>query len=196
MIVGIVLAAGRSRRMGRPKPFLEMGGESFLSRAVAALLQGGCGEVVVVGGSEPAARSVAERAASAGARVALNPPGGSEQIDSLRTGLRAAGAARAVVVLPVDVPISDPAPVAALIRGFEMTAAPVVVPIHAGRRGHPVLFARSVFDDLRSPGLAEGARTVIGMCEAELVEVPVEDPRVLLDVDTPDDYRRLLRNPP
>ena len=111
MIAGIVLAAGRSRRMGEPKAFLRLDGRTFLERAVNALREGGCQDVVVVTGPEGDALSMRISAAAAelGARTAANPLAGSEQVDSLRAGLRALDdAVDAAIVVPVDVPRVSP----------------------------------------------------------------------------------------
>lgn len=194
MIVGIVLAAGRSRRMGEPKPLLVFRGATFLERAVRALRGGGCERVVVVAGpdGDPVARRIAEAARAAGAEVATNPVPNAEQVDSLRAGLAALPPeAQAAVVAPADVPGMDAAAVGALVEAFRARGAPVVRATHAGRHGHPVLFARRVFPELFADPLPEGARTVIHAHAGEVEEVPVASPAVLLDVDTPADYRRL-----
>lgn len=189
MIAGIVLAGGRSERMGRPKALLEIEGVTFLERAVRALRAAGCAEVVVV--LPPGAQAAGEEAESAGGRVAWT--GGGEQIDSLRAGLRALGqAVEAVVVHPVDHPLVQPETVAALIAAFRARGAPIVVPVCAGERGHPVLFSSRVFSELLAGRGPEGARSVVYAHDAELEEVTVEDRGVLADLDTPDEYRRHL----
>jgi CTP:molybdopterin cytidylyltransferase MocA len=194
MIAGIVLAAGRSRRMGSPKAFLRLRGDTFLQRAIHALRGGGCATVVVVtgGASDDApARETQNAAAQLGAAVAVNADTGSEQIDSLRAGLRGLGGeAEAAVVLPVDVPEVGADLVRAVIAAFRATAAPVVQPYDGTRHGHPVLFARALWPELLEGELPEGARTVIHAHQHERAEVRV--PRLHADVDTPDDYRRLL----
>lgn len=197
VIAGIVLAAGRSRRMGAPKPLLRWEGESFLSRAVRALREGGCAEVVVVAGpgEDEVARRIAEEARAAGARLAVNPRPDSEQVDSLRVGLDALPPeAEAAIVAPADVPGIDAETVRALLRAFRARGAPIVLPTHDGRHGHPGLFARSVWAELRADPLPEGAHTVIDAHRAEVEEVPVENPLVLRDVNTPEEYRRLAED--
>lgn len=195
MIIGIVLAAGRSRRMGRPKAFLEVGGETFLGRAVAALGGGGCTSVVVVTGAEsdPAHAAIARAARELGAVVAVNPLVGSEQLDSVRAGLRlAAPDAAAAVISPVDVPITRVATVQSVIQRFRESGAPLVVPTHAGTRGHPILLSREMFRETDGPDLPEGLRSLMRRHADRLEEVAVDDPDVLLDVDTPEAYRALV----
>jgi xanthine dehydrogenase accessory factor len=200
MIAGIVLAAGRSRRMGRPKALLPFQGGTLLSHAVAALRGGGCGEVIVVCGpahDETAAAAIARGAERLGARVAVNPADGSEQIDSLRAGILALSAeSEAAMVLPVDVPGVDAAAVRSLAEAFLARGAPVVRAAHGVRHGHPVLFSRALFPELLQPSLPEGARTVIHRHAdaSETVDLPAS--AILDDVDTPDDYRRLMGDAP
>lgn len=193
MIAGIVLAAGRSTRMGSPKALLTFGGQTFLARLVTAFAEGGCDPIVVVTGSEAdrdAAR-IGEEARALGALTMCNANRGSPQIESLRTALNGLPSdLEAVIATPVDSPGSSPGLVAAMIE-VAANGAPIVIATHHGRRGHPTLFSRLVLPDLRTGVLEEGARTVIRRYEKELVELAVEDPRVLLDIDTPSDYQRL-----
>jgi molybdenum cofactor cytidylyltransferase len=195
MIAGIVLAAGRSSRMGEPKALLVYAGATFLQRAVRALRDGGCGRVIVVMGAptDPAAASIAAQARKLDADVAVNDAAHSEQVDSLRAGLLAVAAdADAVVVLPVDVPAVDARAVRAVVDAFAARGAPVVRASFDGRNGHPVLFSRALFAELLGGDLPEGARTVIHRHAAASEGVAVPDAGVVADVDTPDDYRRLL----
>jgi molybdenum cofactor cytidylyltransferase len=191
MICGIVLAAGRSRRMGRPKAFLPAGDRTFLQHAVRVLSEGGCDLVVVVTGplDDETARLIAEDAAELDAGIAVNPHADSEQADSLRAGLRALPPeAAAAVVAPVDVPGLTAGLVRGVVGAWRESGAPVAVPARDGRHGHPVLFDRRVFAELMREGLPEGARTVVHAHAHELAEVPVDE--LAPDVDTPEDYRR------
>ncbi|CAN5748244.1 nucleotidyltransferase family protein [soil metagenome] len=195
LIAGIVLAAGRSRRMGQPKALLPAAGASFLRHVIEALRGGGCDPVLVVVAPpvRVEAREIARAARDYGAEVVVNPSGELEQIDSLRTALHSLpDSVRAVVVTPVDFPLVRAETTRALVEAYRARRAPIVLPAYRGVHGHPVLFARDVFRELLTGSLPEGARSVVHAHRAELEEVTVHDEGVLQDVDTPADYRRLL----
>jgi nicotine blue oxidoreductase len=188
---GIVLAAGRSSRMGQPKALLEIEGRTFLERAIDTLREGGCDVVAAVLAAGEAGRRPGELARACGARPVENRLAEAQQIDSLRTGLEALPEdAEAAIVLPVDHPLANAHAVAALIRTFRSSGAPIVRPVYRDRPGHPVLFARVTWGELADPELAEGARDVVHRHAEEIRDVPIEDRGVIVDVDTPDDYQR------
>jgi CTP:molybdopterin cytidylyltransferase MocA len=196
-VAGIVLAAGRSRRMGSPKPLLEIGGETFLARAVRVLREGGCDPVVAVVPPGEDARTMGEIARRVGAHAVENPDPSAEPIDSIQIGLgELADDVAAAVVMPVDVPLTSPGAVRAVVArwragsGSGREPAPIARPIHDGRPGHPVLFARSVWQELAAPDLARGARDVVHRHHGAILEVDVADRGVTRDVDTPADYER------
>ncbi len=205
VIDGIVLAAGRSRRMGRPKALLPVDGETFVERAVRVLIEGGCRAVIVVAGAGDGAREAAgahgaaasaevvRRAEQAGAKVVVNPERESQQSHSLRLGLRELEAeAAAAVLLPVDHPLVHATTVERLLAAFRERGAPIVRPTYCGVPGHPGVFARRVFPELADPSLPEGAHSVVAAHADEVLDVAVRDAGVTADVDTPDDYRRLV----
>lgn len=184
--------------MGQPKALLPLRGRTFVEHVVSALVGGGCGRVLVVVGpvGTPVGERTAAAAVAAGARVVHNPHADSEQIDSLRVALRALPPATAAVLsTPVDVPGITAATVAALIGAFRARGAPLVRPVCGPRHGHPVLFSRRLLPELLAEPLPHGARGVVHAHAAEAENVPVPDARVLWDVDTPADYRRLLDPP-
>lgn len=188
-VAGIVPAAGLSTRMGRSKPLLDADGRSFLHRVVGALAGGGCDPVVVVvrddGGPE------AELGRETGARVLVNPDPSDGPVSSLRVALRSLDpGVEGCAFCPADHPRVDPETVARLRDAFLESDAPVVVPRHGSRRGHPVFFRSTLFPELLEEGLPEGARTVIRRHAGAVLEVEVGDAGVLVDIDTPGEYRR------
>ena len=188
---GIVLAAGGSRRMGRPKAMLEIDGVTFLERAIRTLAAGGCDPVVAVLGEGEAEGTAGRIAQASGARPVENALAEAEQIDSLRIGLDALPEdAEAAVALPVDHPLASPAVVAALVHAFRSSGESIVRPVYRDRPGHPVLFARTIWKELAEPDLEHGARDVVHRHASEIRDVPLDDRGVVIDIDTPGDYQR------
>jgi len=188
---GIVLAAGHSTRMGRPKPLLEIDDESFVARAVRVLQAGGCrGVIVAIAPDQPEVRQQAEQA---GAKIVENRIAGAEPIDSLRLCLAAVEPeASGVVVLPVDHPLVREGTIAELIAAYRRSGAPIVRPVYRGVPGHPGIFDRRMFAELDDPSLRQGAHSVVEAHAGEVLDLPVNDSGVAANVDTPDDYRRFV----
>jgi molybdenum cofactor cytidylyltransferase len=176
--------------MGSPKALLE--GRTFLARLVGALEAGGCDEIVVVAGprEDANAAAIARLAASLGARVAINPDPDSHQLDSLRVAINVVPDAEAIVFTPVDAPAANSEVVATLVDSVRAGSV-IAIPTFEGRRGHPVAIGRALFPDVLNESLPDGVRTLIRRYAAELAEIAVDDPHVLLDIDTPADYLRL-----
>jgi molybdenum cofactor cytidylyltransferase len=181
--------------MGRAKALLpSLDGSTFVSQLARAMCDGGVPDTIVVGRPEdaPLRREVA--AIGAPVRFIENACADAGQLSSLLRGLDAADAptVRAVIVAPVDAPLIRAGTVAAILAVFASTGAPVVRAVHRGRHGHPVLFSRAVFDDLRRADPAIGARAVLRAHAHLVVNLEVDDPGVVGDVDTPEEYERLF----
>lgn len=191
MTRGIVLAAGASTRMGRPKALLPAGGSTFVRTILTALRDGGVADAVVV--VRPGRDDViAEVEAVRYGRAVTNPGADAGQLSSLLTGLDAIdedGLDAALVTL-VDVPLVSAATIRLLLARAAVSRAAIVRAVHGGRHGHPVIFKRQVFAALRAADPAVGAKEVVRAARVEDVEV--DDPGVLVDVDTPLDYARLF----
>jgi nicotine blue oxidoreductase len=192
-IDGIVLAAGRSRRMGQPKTELKAeDGLTFLERAVRVLRMAGCRYVVAVINDEE--DWSARLADVAGAAVVINYKPDSEQIDSLRLAIASlpddsAGA----VVLPVDLPAIHSETISTLVTAFRHGTHPVVVARCQDRLGHPVIFGAASYGELLADPLERGAETVVDAHAQDRLEVEVKDEGVLFDIDVPAEYERYQR---
>ena len=201
MVPAIILAAGRSTRMGSAKALLRIGtsGPTFVERLIGVLSSGGAAEVLVVGrsGDVELTREV-ERIASAGSSVRLveNTHADRGQLSSVVVGVNAADrpGVRGVMVMPVDAPLVRIETISAMLRVFDTRQAPVVRATFRGRHGHPVIFARRVFDALRHADPDVGAKAVVRAHAADLIDVDLDDPAIVLDVDEPGDYTRLLND--
>lgn len=186
-IPAVVLAAGGSSRMGRPKGLTPVRGMPAVARVAIAARQGGCDPVIAVTGAD--GEVVGERARPAGAKVVENPSWRRGRTTSLKAALPhlPAGAA-ALLVFPVDHPLVGATVVRALLAAFAgRPDAEVVVPVHGGRRGHPVIFAARLLPEIAALGDDEPLRTVVHREGRVVVEVPVEDDSVLRNLDAPED---------
>jgi len=194
-IAGVVLAAGRSERMGNPKALLDFRGRPFLVAVLEALEAIDLKHRVVVLG--PDSGRIRPQIAGHSCILIENPDPDTGPIGSLRLALGALDAVRPTALLawPVDVPHVRIVTVERLIDTFERTGAAVVLPAFGERRGHPVIWSARLFPELQTSDAAtrEGARAVLHAHEAEVVQVAVDDPAVIEDIDTPEDYERLIR---
>ena len=197
-MAGIVLAAGDSQRMGTPKAAIDLDGSSFVARVLSALADGGAEPLLIVVGKDA---DTVRGALPRGREVALlrNPEPGRGQLSSLKVALAEllandATVAGAVVAL-VDHPVVTPATIAALVSALQRSRADgapaIALPRHLGKRGHPVGFSRAVWDELLATPDELGARAVTRRVPGRVQEIDVDDPGVLLDIDTPDDLQRL-----
>jgi CTP:molybdopterin cytidylyltransferase MocA len=189
----ILLAAGASVRMGRPKPLLVYRGETFLDTQIA-LHSTCCAQVFVVLGH--CAEEIAAGAKLTGnAVLLLNPEPDLGQVSSLQCGLRALPAhIQAVMMQPVDSPGVDPATLRAMCQAWDAAAAPpdLVVPVQAGRRGHPVLMGRAIVRELLTLRQDATARDVVHAHRSSTVFVETDDSAIHRDIDTQEDYNRLM----
>lgn len=190
MISGILLAAGESRRMGSPKALLPYQGQTFLERICTAFFDAGVDELIVVLGAwEDKLRPALPRHPSL--RTVVNPHYAQGQLSSLVCGLGALSPdSEAAVVNLVDHPLIRTETIAALIASFRTDPLPIIIAAHRGKRGHPVLFSRQVYAELLAAPLDKGAKTVVRKDPARVRHVPLDDPGIVADIDTPQDYRR------
>ena len=194
---GLILAAGSSSRMGRPKALLPIGTDTFVSRMVTTMMNGGVCQVVVVASSQSARgiqAALAGNRADDPATLVENPRPENGQLSSLLVGLDALERSdvAGVLVCPVDMPLFTEATVHAILTAARTTAAAIIRPSSEGRHGHPVLFTRRTFADLRHADLALGARAVVQARVDDTADVEVDDPGAFIDIDTPEDYRRWI----
>lgn len=201
VLQAIVLAGGSSTRMGRPKALLETpDGRPFLVRIVETLRAAGLAPVTVVTGvhHEAVVSLLASRPElTEDVRVIRNTAPERGQLSSLLAGLEAAAGpgTEGVLVTLVDVPLVSVETVLATAEAWRQRRAPVTRPAIGEAHGHPVIFDRQALDALRGASLAQGAKAVIRAYGELVHNVPVTDRGCLVDVDTPDDYRRLTIAP-
>lgn len=188
----IVLAAGESRRFGRPKLLLPYRGVPLIRRAVDAAAEGGCSDVVVVLGAE----SVVYAAALDGTRaqIAVNPHYKEGMSTSIRVGVEALPAeCTAAVILLADQPRIDGRIIDALLETHKASGKRIVAARYGDVRGAPVLFDRALFLELLVLEGEHGARAVMETYPNEVAEVVIPA-EAGLDVDRPEDAGWLQRD--
>jgi molybdenum cofactor cytidylyltransferase len=195
MIPGAVLAAGWSTRMGRSKALLRAGldGPTFVETSVTTLRDAGLDDLLVVGRveDEPLRSAVG---ALDGVRFADNRHAAEGQISSIVTAINVIDhpGVRGLLVLPVDQPLVRPSTVAELVARFSESRALIARACYTGRAGHPAIFDRRVFDELRQADRSLGAKAVLQRHRASILEVDTDDEGVVIDIDDPDTYQRIF----
>lgn len=190
----IVLAAGDSTRMGRPKALLPWLDKRLIDHVLETARAGGCSSAHVVLGRDAA--EIRERAKLADANVIVNEHPEQGQISSLKLGMSALDfSTDCCVVWPVDVPLVKPQDVRALIDAYAAMRASLMrifIPTFEGKRGHPMLVDigfRQPFIDLPP---SQSARDVVIANLTQVQEVETDNPGVVVDVDTPGEYQAAL----
>lgn len=194
MIVAVVLAAGESSRMGRPKALLPIDGIRFIERIVTALKSSGVAKIIVVLGHN--AEDMRRKIDDLPVTIIINPEYKKGQLSSLQTAIHyletspIGAGVDGILVHLVDHPYVNPQLVKLMIDRFEESGKLIVVPRFRGRRGHPVLFSKRLFPELRSAPMEQGAKTVVHAHQAETLEIETENEGVTIDIDTPEEYRK------
>src|SRR6266851_271463 len=174
-IEAILLAAGESRRMGYPKPLLKIGELTFLEHLSALLLNFVPHLTIVLGAHLDEIRAVIPP--DPRISTVINPQYHRGQLSSLKAALRSLAAEPdAILVHLVDHPSIRPETVEKMVAEFRSASLPILIPRCNGRRGHPVIFARSMFAELKAAPEAEGARVVINRDRSRVGYVEVNDP--------------------
>ena len=194
MIAAVILSAGESSRMGQPKALLSIGGQTFIEKIVDALRQAGLENIIVVLGHD--AEAMRQKIAHLPVTILVNPDYRKGQLSSLRVAIRhllANDRCSGLLVHLVDHPYIDAALVNLLIERFEDSGKLIAVPRFHGKRGHPVIFARSLFDELLNAPEDQGAKAVVNAHRDETLEIETEDEGITLDIDTPELYRQHVK---
>lgn len=193
-IAALLLAAGDSTRMGSPKALLDFHGRPLVEHVAALARKGGCSDALVVLGRD--ADAIRAGVDLTGCRVLINEAPTRGQLSSLRLGMSALDfSTDAFLVWPVDCPLVRPRTVQSLIAAYAQwrrNLIRILLPVHAGQRGHPMLVDIGFRQPFMQLPEGESARKVIDDNPTQVKEVGVDDPGVLVDIDTPEEYRAAL----
>jgi len=194
VIVAVVLSAGESSRMGRPKALLPIDGQTFIERIVAALKQTRVGKIIVILGHN--ASELQPKISHLPVEILINTDYKLGQLSSLQLAVRHLQLDHdcdGMLVHLVDHPYLTPALVQEMIRRFYETKKRIIVPKFHGKRGHPVIFSRELFAELLSAPVDQGAKAVVNAHRADTLEVETEEAGIALDIDTPELYQQHVR---
>jgi molybdenum cofactor cytidylyltransferase len=210
-IGAVVLAAGGSSRLGRPKQLLTFGGETLVRRAVRAAAEAGCNPVIVVVGemsdairaeldirdsrisSSPALGNLRRATVLMRATVVENTEWRNGVGTSIRRGLQELpGSVDAVVLLACDQPFVEASTIGKLIAACEKIGRPIVASCYANTLGVPALFDRSCFEALLALPDDSGAKLLIATRPEDVF--PIEFEEGAIDIDTPEDFERLKQD--
>ena len=199
-LVAIIPAAGLSRRMGQPKLLLPWRGDTVIGHLVRELQAANVSQIFVVIRSSD--DSLAKAVIKTGATPVLPPVDPPDMRSSVEWGLQAAyglldnpihlDATSGWLLIPADHPIVSHQTIEALRAAWQPGQRQILVPTYSGRRGHPTLFSANFVSDVNQIPLDCGLNWVLKQHAASIIEIPVADPGILVDLDTPEDYQALL----
>jgi molybdenum cofactor cytidylyltransferase len=191
-LAAAILAAGESRRMGRPKALVHLEGLTFVEHLLAASRHPRVGTVRVVLGAN--AEDIRNELKLDPDAVVVNENWQRGQLSSIQAAIQTlpSGMTGGLLLCPVDHPLITLRLVSQLIAEFDAGNKLIVLPTHLGRRGHPVIFHASLYDELLTASPEVGARQVVWAHSSEIAEIPTDEAGVILNLNDPDTMKRAL----
>jgi molybdenum cofactor cytidylyltransferase len=192
MLAAAILAAGESRRMGTPKALLPYRGKTFVDHLMSVARHPRVGILRVVLGA--GAEDIRARLNLDPAAVVLNPDWPQGQLSSIQAAVRSlAGlSTEGLLLCPVDHPLVSEALVGQLIEEFDASGKAIVLPTFQGRRGHPIIFRASVYEEILAASPKVGARQVVWAHKEDTAEVPTEEDGVVLNLNDPETLKKAI----
>jgi molybdenum cofactor cytidylyltransferase len=195
-LFAVVPAAGQSRRMGRPKLLLPLGTSTVIAKMLSALARPEIAATIVVvrPDDEPLRAAVAESGATP-LQPTVPPPEMRQSVEHALRHIEARFHPRADegwLLAPADHPLLDPEVITRMIAEWSRSAGKILVPVYRGRRGHPALFPFSLAAEVFKLPADRGLNSLLKVHATEIVQIDTDSPAVVVDLDTPEDYARLL----
>ncbi|MHC4758371.1 MAG: nucleotidyltransferase family protein [Planctomycetota bacterium] len=195
MINAIILAAGESKRMGKLKPLLRFNDHTFLEHIISVLKISETDEITVVLGAR--ADKIKESLDLSDVRVVINKDFKKGQLSSLIAALKQIPEeTEAIIMCLVDHPFISTELVNKIIHKFRETSSPVIVPVYNKERGHPTLFAQSLFNELINAPDDQGARYVLYSNEEKVLELDTSEKGTRVGINTPQEYKSHFKEEP
>lgn len=196
-IAAVVLAAGLSTRMGKPKLLLPWGNSTVIGTVLNVLHQKEIDRIVVVVGAYQELIERAVRAASENVRVVFNPGyGNGEMSDSIKIGIRNLKGVEGALIVLADHPQISSSLVLRLCTAFQSNLGDIIVPSYNMRRGHPWLVGQKYWDEMMNLSSTFTMRDFLNLHSNSIHYVVVESDETMADIDTPEDYNKALKKIP
>ncbi len=192
MLAAVILSAGASSRMGRPKALLPYREGTFLEHLLRVTRHPRIGVTrIVLGAGADAIQAAAKLDSSL---VVLNPDWEKGQLSSICAGVRSLVGidTDGMVLCPVDHPLVSAGLVSELVERFYAEGKAIVIPTYKGRRGHPAIFSSALYAELLAAPVDKGARAVVWAHAGDVLEVPTDEEGVVLNLNDPDMLKRAL----
>lgn len=191
MLAAVILSGGASSRMGSPKALLPYQGRPFLEHLLEITARPEIGARKVVLGAD--ADSIAKAIPLKANEIVINPEWEKGQLSSIQAAVRKIPAGTdGMLLFLIDHPLISSALVGELIAQFYKSKKPIVLPLYEGRRGHPVIFAASLYDELLRAPLETGARAVVWAHKDEVEEVRTNEEGCVLNLNDPETLNRAI----
>jgi molybdenum cofactor cytidylyltransferase len=185
-----ILSGGESRRMGSPKALLPYHGKTFIDHLLELTRHPRVGVTRIVLGAH--VEEISEALGDRAANVIVNVDWQKGQLSSIHAAIRSLppGSTAGLILCPVDHPLISAALVARLIQAFDASGKSIAVPIFRGKRGHPVIFRSTLYDELLAASPDIGARQVVWAHADDIAEVPTEEEGVILNINDAETLKR------
>ena len=193
MVSAIILAAGKSERMGWPKQLMPFGTSTIMEQTIDNLLHSSVNGIIVVLGYK--AEEVREKIGDRPVKITVNHDYQRGLSTSIVAGLKLVDEnAQAIMIALADQPVIDSKTINRLIKEFNSHDKGIATPIYQGKRGHPVIFSMRYKDELLRLKGDIGGRQIIGEHPDDVLEVAVASEGINIDIDTESDYVRARRD--
>jgi len=189
-IAGVILAAGKSTRMGKSKALLEIGSHTFLSKIISILSKIQISPIYVVLGNDFEIIKIKYKS-QIGVQFLFNPNFEKGQLSSLQVAIRNFSKDVSGFMLAlVDHPLVRQSTYQQILKKAQQNPQDIIIPVYKKKRGHPVYFGRKFLGELLNAPLNVGARYVVQKYKNNVLEVVCTDPGILKDIDTPQQYKK------
>src|ERR1700719_768904 len=191
MLAAAILAAGESRRMGEPKALVSVQGLTFVEHLFAATRLPRVSITRIILGAHAA--EISAKLKFDPAMIVVNPDWPRGQLSSIHAAIRSlpADTTDGIILCPVDHPLVSRHLISALIAQFDSSRKAIALPVYRGKRGHPVIFRATLYDELLAASPGVGARQVVWAHSQDVQEVPTEEEGVVLNLNDPESLKKV-----